>query len=206
MARLFASPAEMAFAMQLCCGIRRLRGTDCSSLNAAVRAVQVQTELFTSMGPPSTRGIAHCTPAVHLAAAKEDLSKYDLPKRPLPAYMRFLRDELPGIRASNPGKTFPEVAVLCGQRWREMSEVAKRPYLEAFEAEMAEFKKIAVKKETTLKTETIPKKLSAYSLFFKQNAKKWQAEEPGMKLPQLSKKASAAWKALSDEEKAAYKQ
>ncbi|SAM62229.1 probable NHP6B-nonhistone chromosomal protein [Ustilago bromivora] len=50
------------------------------------------------------------------------------PKRPLSAYMFFSQDQRERVKADNPDAGFGDVGRLLGARWKEMSDVEKKPY------------------------------------------------------------------------------
>ncbi|WVN88918.1 non-histone chromosomal protein 6 [Cryptococcus depauperatus CBS 7841] len=50
------------------------------------------------------------------------------PKRALSAYMFFVQDYRERIKTENPEASFGDVGKLLGIKWKEMSDVEKKPY------------------------------------------------------------------------------
>ncbi|KAL1936091.1 hypothetical protein VTP01DRAFT_225 [Rhizomucor pusillus] len=66
---------------------------------------------------------------------KKRRSKKDpnTPKRGLSAYMFFSQECRDKVKAENPDAPFGEIGRLLGQRWKEMSDEEKKPYIEKAE-------------------------------------------------------------------------
>jgi len=63
-----------------------------------------------------------------VASEKKTKKGKDGPKRPLSAYMFFSQDWRERIKTENPDAGFGEVGKLLGAKWKELSEVEKKPY------------------------------------------------------------------------------
>lgn len=52
----------------------------------------------------------------------------NLPKKPLSAFMLFMQEHRPTIRASNPGANVGVVSKVAGEMWKTMTDEQKLPY------------------------------------------------------------------------------
>ncbi|KAI8366236.1 high mobility group box domain-containing protein [Blakeslea trispora] len=72
------------------------------------------------------------------AADKEDKKKRskkdpNAPKRGLSAYMFFSQEQRQTVKDENPEATFGQIGKLLGEKWKNMSEEDKKPYVEKAE-------------------------------------------------------------------------
>lgn len=62
------------------------------------------------------------------------------PDKPLTPYMRYSRKMWDSVKATHPERTFPEVARVMGQMWRELPGESKQEYVDSYNAEKTEYK------------------------------------------------------------------
>lgn len=63
------------------------------------------------------------------------------PKKPVPAFMRYMNSVREKIKEANPDFSTTDIGREAGRRWKEMSEEDKAPFQKAYEEEKEEFKK-----------------------------------------------------------------
>jgi hypothetical protein len=56
--------------------------------------------------------------------------KFGDPKKPLSAYMFFMKHERPNVVQLYPDAKFTDIGTLMGRKWSQMNEMEKRPYLD----------------------------------------------------------------------------
>lgn len=145
------------------------------------------------------------------------------PKRPSSAYMQWLNNgERARVMAANPGMKVGQVAKICGENWKSVPDSVKEPLRAAYTKQMAVWqKKMAEYKKSddyatfqAAKTEMKGKKgkkkpkdknapkrnLSAYFLFLAE----FRQDNPNFGLTEMSSKAGAKWKSLTDAERAPF--
>lgn len=59
----------------------------------------------------------------------------DHPKKPLSAFMLFMQEHRPAIRANNPGSNVGVISKVAGEMWKSMTEDQKAPYRQRQEQE-----------------------------------------------------------------------
>lgn len=59
------------------------------------------------------------------------------PDKPLTPYMRYSRKMWDSVKATHPERTFPEIATVMGQMWRELPCKSKQEYVDGYNAEKA---------------------------------------------------------------------
>lgn len=57
------------------------------------------------------------------------------PDKPLTPYMRYSRKTWDSVKAAHPEQTFPGIARIMGQMWRELPGKAKQEYVDSYNAE-----------------------------------------------------------------------
>ncbi|KAI9314175.1 high mobility group box domain-containing protein [Dichotomocladium elegans] len=57
------------------------------------------------------------------------------PKRGLSAYMFFSQDQRPKVKEENPDASFGSIGKILGEKWKNMSEQEKAPYVAKAEAD-----------------------------------------------------------------------
>eukprot|EP00128_Syssomonas_multiformis_P014526 Colp12_sorted_trinity150504_noHs@19589 len=70
--------------------------------------------------------------------AKKDPNK---PKRKLPPYMFFCKENREKIKAENPDATFGQIGKLLGEKWASMTEKDKQPYVKKAEEDKKRYEK-----------------------------------------------------------------
>ncbi|CAO3614253.1 unnamed protein product [Mucor fragilis] len=70
-------------------------------------------------------------------AQKKKRTKKDpsAPKRGLSAYMFFSQDQRTTVKDENPDATFGQIGKLLGEKWKNMSDDEKKPYVKKAEAD-----------------------------------------------------------------------
>lgn len=112
--------------------------------------------------------------------------------------------------------SFSELSKECSKKWKEMSEEDKAPYTEKAAADKERFEKeneaykeanpdIPQTKKSKKSTKSGPAKAkSAYQYFCTEQRAKIKEENPDADPPELMRLLGAAWKDLSEEDKAPY--
>lgn len=67
-------------------------------------------------------------------AVKEKKEKKEKVKRPLSAYMHFANSNRDIIKKENPSASFGELGKLLGKKWKELTEVDKKQYVDKVKA------------------------------------------------------------------------
>ena len=123
------------------------------------------------------------------------------PKRPQTAYMFFCKAVRPSLKSEFPNVSQSEILKLFGERWKALSEEDKIPYVEDAQKDKERYLSQLPKEPFTPK-----KNVSAYIHFDSANRKSIKEENPGLPFTEISKLIGSKWKALSDVEKAVYKE
>lgn len=145
------------------------------------------------------------------------------PKRPSSAYMQWLNNgERKRVMEANPGMSVGQVAKICGQTWKTVSESVKKPIQEAYQKQMVVWKKKmesyrqsedyasfmeskklskGKKGKKKPKDKNAPKRnLSSYFLFLSE----FRTNNPNLGLTETSSKGGEKWKSLSASERAPF--
>ena len=126
-------------------------------------------------------------------------------KRAKTAYVLYVKDNLTPTRerllSEGVDKSVANrhAMTIMGQNWRNASAMDKAKY----ERMAADDKARADRERAAIKAARGPIKLSAYQKFVKSKFSQMRVGDEGA--PQVMKKISAAWKSMSDAEKAAFK-
>ena len=135
------------------------------------------------------------------------------PKRALGAYNFFVKDRRQFYKDKNVSVNFTEFSKECSEIWRGLGDAGKAKYQDSVNAdklryqhEMASYTPDSPKgKKRKSKDPNQPKRpLSGFFFFCQKVRPKFRAEEPKATLGDLAKKLGAAWRKLSDAEKAPY--
>jgi len=154
------------------------------------------------------------------------------PKRPLIAYMCFVKMKRAEITAQHPEMGFGEVGKFLGQMWKAMTPGQRKPYtdmaeqdklrhaaeMEAYEASGGAAKAARAAagggsggggrgRGRKSKDPARPKKaLSAYTCFVKHERAQLTEASPDLPFSEVGRLLGQRWKALSDSERAVYEQ
>merc|ERR1719456_263890 len=139
-------------------------------------------------------------------------------------YFRFVHKIRAQVQEET-GKKGTAASAIFGQHWKALPQEEKDALNAEYKAEFVEYKKkMDEYKQTesykTFQTQKFKKKfrkcpkdkhapkkaLSAYFMFLADKRETMKAEYPTLKITELGKKAGELWKALTEEEKAVYKQ
>jgi hypothetical protein len=116
------------------------------------------------------------------------------------AYMFFVKEQHKIISSENPGRKMTDIAVVLGNKWRNMTDEQKKLYQQQSDD--------SPKTKTKTKTKTAPKikrELNPYMKFVQRERTGIAAENPNLKLTELSKLMGQMWRSKSDSEKVSYK-
>jgi len=170
------------------------------------------------------------------APAKKKRKKKDpnAPKRPLTAYMNFVKDKRPEFQKKHEGMKFGDLSKKIAAAWKNLPDEDKEPFNKAhtkdkerYEKEMKLYKppesssssdsssdsgdkkkgkKRKPPKKRQKKDPNAPKQATnAYMYFQKQNREKTMKEYPELKsLPEQAKKMGALWQKMNSEERKPY--
>ncbi len=114
------------------------------------------------------------------------------------AYMFFVKDQHKQVSSQNPGLKMTDVGRILGEKWRGMSQEQKQQY-----QKQADNLPKVVREKKEAKKEKRP--LNGYMKFAQQKRATVAAQNPGLKVTEVSKKLGAIWHSLSDSEKLSYK-
>ena len=171
--------------------------------------------------------------AAKAAKEAEKERKAALPKKPQSGYFMFSNEKREEFKAANPDAKVTDMAKLLGEAWGKLSDEEKAPYeakakedKERYEreceeagivkepsagekrkAEKAEERDAAKAEKAAAKAEkdAQPKKpLGPYFIYMAEKREEFKAANPDAKNADLGKLMGAAWKELSDEDKAPY--
>lgn len=122
------------------------------------------------------------------------------PKRPLSAYFLFAAD----FRAKYDGDTLStvEMAKKCGEEWKQQSEKAKKPFVEAAKKSRKAYLKAMEKYKKKQDKMKPPKRpLSAFFLFMQETRPVVKERMPDAPVQEISKELGSIWRNMSDDEK-----
>ncbi|XP_063697634.1 uncharacterized protein LOC134828586 [Culicoides brevitarsis] len=165
--------------------------------------------------------------AAHNKSIYEAAGLPTAPKKPLNAYLRYLKEVRETVVAANPGKITQEVNKLIGEQYKTLEDSKKKEYEDAFKKETEEYHKereaylkaltpemkkkleIVRKKRRERRfgiedTEKNPEKPKKAVLIFVREQMKEISKEPNETLRQYMKRIRQKWKSLSAEEKNSY--
>ncbi|KAK9917825.1 hypothetical protein WJX75_008635 [Coccomyxa subellipsoidea] len=139
-------------------------------------------------------------------------------KRARSAYIFFGSEKRPAVKAENPDLSFGDLTKKLGEMWKGLSDAEKMPY-EAMAnedkdragAERAEAKAEKKSKPATDKKKDSPpakakqpRAKSAYQLFCDDQRQNIKEDNPDAGFGAINSKLAAAWKEVSEEDKAKY--
>ena len=120
------------------------------------------------------------------------------------SYVLFSMEYRKTVSAENPDLSLGEVSKKCGEAWGQLSADEKSTW--KAKADDCKEKKAAMQKaEVGDEPEKKKRKPSSYLCFSMEYRKKVIAENANLSLGEVSKQCGAAWKELSDDEKAVWK-
>ena len=132
---------------------------------------------------------------------KKKAIKDAAPKRPGSAYMIYAQSIRRQLMDQNPDNKVTQIAKLCGEHWRNLSENEKEPFKEQYQKKMEEFK--LLKQEFN---KTLPPKRPAgpFLLFIKDVRQSFKERYPELSTIEITKKMSEQWSSMSFEEQNHY--
>ncbi|KAJ1478137.1 high mobility group box domain-containing protein [Baffinella frigidus] len=175
------------------------------ALGASRAGICAQRPAFLAAAAPRT--LALSAPMMAAAAAKSDAPKSDAPKRPLSAYFLFVGQNRVAVKTANPLFKSTQIVQELGAMWRGLKPADKAVYEEQAAKAKAEY--VAKYGSTTKapKEKAGPKKpLSSYMIFSSETRPSVVAANPTMKFGDVAKALGEKWRAMSDAQKAPYKQ
>ena len=120
------------------------------------------------------------------------------------SYVLFSMEYRKTVSAENPDLSLGEVSKKCGEAWGQLSADEKSTW--KAKADDCKEKKAAMQKaEVGDEPEKKKRKPSSYLCFSMEYRKKVIAENANLSLGEVSKQCGAAWKELSEDEKAVWK-
>ncbi|EDO19503.1 hypothetical protein Kpol_1018p32 [Vanderwaltozyma polyspora DSM 70294] len=123
------------------------------------------------------------------------------PKRPIPSFMLFVKSIRGNLTQEYPHYKPTEIAKLCGERWRALSEYEKRPFVEEYEKALEDYKieKLAFEK-------TLPPKRPGGPFIQYANEVRSSVDEKysELSLVERTKKIGEGWRSLSEYERQQY--
>lgn len=142
---------------------------------------------------------------------RERKVKSNAPKRPVTAYINYLSDNRPRIKAENPGIEFTEIPKVGAQEWANATPVVKKKYEALAEKDKARYAKemetyvpdpSEKKKKREKKDPNAPKKAkTAYIFYATPRIKELHAAHPDKKVVEITPMIGLEWKAMSDKQK-----
>lgn len=153
--------------------------------------------------------------------APEDSSKKNkLLKNTKTSYMFWSQEERPKLKEEHPHYTFADIARVLGQRWKELSEEEKQPYIDLSNTDRDRFvtEKQKLQESGWLgvgdedgkkrkKAKKEPKQAaSGYQLFCKDKRDTLKSTHPDIKFGDYGKVLGSMWKQLSEDDKKPYEE
>lgn len=140
------------------------------------------------------------------AKRPKKLRKQDGIKKPTSAYLYFVSDYRMVLKKKGENiSKVQEVAKLCGEAWKSMSEKEKEPYLQKYNQDRSRYMKEKEAYDKKMgKDPNKPKRPQTAYFFFLADFRKEMANKPlpdGKKIPTL---AGERWKEMTNEEKNVY--
>ncbi|CCK69677.1 DNA-binding protein ABF2 KNAG_0C05790 [Huiozyma naganishii CBS 8797] len=140
------------------------------------------------------------TPNQSRLNARKDVLK-QAPKRPMTAYLLYCKEIRPGMKKENPDLKTTELTKLFGEKWSELSEQARKPFVEQYEKDFAEYQKEKAAFEKTLP----PKKPAApFFLFTKDVRSSVVDAHPDATFGEISTLVSQKWNSMEESKKEEY--
>jgi len=131
-------------------------------------------------------------------------------KRPLTAYMLFNQEIRPKIKAEDSTKNFNELAQAVSERWKALGPTEKKEYEDkAAEAKKKYNEEVALRggPEKKEKKEKVAKRAkTAFHFFTADKRIELKAAKPELSPKELTSAVTAAWKALSADDKKPYEE
>eukprot|EP00736_Rhodelphis_marinus_P003727 Rmarinus@m.4239 len=143
-------------------------------------------------------------PRIKDAKKKRDENR---PKKPMTAYFCFLHHFREAYKRDNPEKkAVKDTTKVAGEKWKEMTDEEKAPYVEKAKQLRAEYEVQKAEYEKELEKTRKPKKpLTGYFLFMADFRKQYKDEHPEEKgVQKLTQAAGMKWKNMTEEEKLPY--
>jgi hypothetical protein len=149
------------------------------------------------------------------------LSTVAKPKRPASAYLLFANSTRQQIANENPQLRTPDIAKIQGQKWKELNDNQKKPFLDAAEKDKERYAGEMKKYEATAPEDREPEKektagsrqrknpdvkapLSAYIIFTQHKRKEVVAKNPLAKVPEIGKLLGDMWRKMGEKDKQQY--
>eukprot|EP00475_Leptophrys_vorax_P006798 TRINITY_DN14248_c1_g1_i1.p1 TRINITY_DN14248_c1_g1~~TRINITY_DN14248_c1_g1_i1.p1 ORF type:complete len:261 (+),score=87.59 TRINITY_DN14248_c1_g1_i1:84-785(+) len=126
----------------------------------------------------------------------------DRPARAKSAYQYFVAERTPALKGEQPDLKLAERSKVLGEEWRHLSEDEKLPYKEQSDADKAS-KRTAKEKAEDGKPKRPP---TSYLIFTNAMRAQAKADNPDLKMTELSKVMGSMWRDLTDEEKRPYEE
>lgn len=124
--------------------------------------------------------------------AKKAKKKKPEVKRASSSWIHFCTEHGKKLREENPDKAVGQISALCSQRWREMTEEEKKPYVDLFNKD---------KDRVATERAKLPQKpkgtMSAYMFFVRD----WNTKNPGVTFAEKGKRMGEAWSKIDPAEK-----
>ena len=145
------------------------------------------------------------TLAAEKSKAKAAEKKADKHKRGPTGYFLYMQETRASVKATMPDAKITEISSKIGENWRALTD-KKRAEWNAKAKALAP-QPTAEQKAAAEAAAAKPKRpLTAYFVFMAEMRPKIKAEHPDWDVKQLASEAGARWRALSQDEKDAYKQ
>jgi len=125
------------------------------------------------------------------------------PTRPVNAYIGYMKDVYPDVKASMPAKTrATDIGKRIAAQWSGLSAVEKEPYVKAAADRSAAYKIAAdaFAAEHPAKAKST-RPLGAFFVYSKSRRSALKAANPGLPGAALAKAAAAEWALMTDQEK-----
>lgn len=143
--------------------------------------------------------------AAEKAKDKAAQKKADKPKRGPTGYFLFMQENREAVKAKNPDAKITEISSKIGEMWRALTD-KKRAEWNAKAKALAP-QPTAEQKAAAEAAAAKPKRApTAFFVFMAEMRPKIKTEHPDWDVKQIASEAGARWRALSQEEKDAFKQ
>jgi len=117
------------------------------------------------------------------------------------AYNLYISHRFAENKKNPSGKSTTDLMTQFSKEWKSLSDTDKQPFIVVASEQNAE-----LFPEKVAKQKSPPRPMSGYNLFLRKHSADFKAQYPELKSAERMSKIGAAWKALSKQEQANYKE
>lgn len=141
-----------------------------------------------------------------IEAPSKKVKDPNAPTKPRSAYIWFCTAERERVKNERPELKATEILSELGKRWQKLPTKGRTKYEKQAKVDKQRYKEEMKAYQPPDKEPKGPKHpVSSYMFFCQDHREKIRKENPGLKLPEISKILGKEWGKLSDEEQAIYK-